>query len=186
MCHFQQVYEDFGFSLSDGLYERGIFINRIRKGGPADATGVLRPLDRIMQINGVRVSPPGEAGSAGDFDCCLAVPLIAAAGDRIELLVARTQGPLEESTSTLRRSSGRRRSREAAALAVMTPQQSRRGEERTATVRRRSGSGRNSRTSSADGRLTAVETEADLGSLTWEVAPWAAPRPALREGDEAL
>jgi hypothetical protein len=24
------VYEDFGFSVSDGLYERGIFINRIR------------------------------------------------------------------------------------------------------------------------------------------------------------
>jgi hypothetical protein len=24
------VYEDFGFSVSDGLYERGVFINRIR------------------------------------------------------------------------------------------------------------------------------------------------------------
>ncbi len=34
------VYEDFGFSLSDGLYEKGIFVNRIRKGGPADTSGV--------------------------------------------------------------------------------------------------------------------------------------------------
>ncbi len=33
------VYEDFGFSLSDGLYEKGIFVNRIRKGGPADTSG---------------------------------------------------------------------------------------------------------------------------------------------------
>ncbi|XP_052131836.1 glutamate receptor-interacting protein 2 isoform X2 [Frankliniella occidentalis] len=45
------VYEDFGFSVSDGLYERGVFINRIRKGGPADVTGVLQPYDRILQVN---------------------------------------------------------------------------------------------------------------------------------------
>ena len=36
------VYEDFGFSLSDGLYEKGIFVNRIRKGGPADTSGLLK------------------------------------------------------------------------------------------------------------------------------------------------
>ena len=68
------VYEDFGFSVSDGLYEKGIFVNRIRKGGPADTSGLLRPLDRILQINETRTH---------DFDCCLAVPLIAAAGDRV-------------------------------------------------------------------------------------------------------
>ena len=68
-----QVYEDFGFSVSDGLYERGIYLNRVRRGGPADACGLLRPLDRILQINDVRTA---------EFDCCLAVPLIAAAGDR--------------------------------------------------------------------------------------------------------
>lgn len=44
------VYEDFGFSVSDGLYERGVFINRIRRGGPADATRVLQPYDRILQV----------------------------------------------------------------------------------------------------------------------------------------
>ena len=49
-----QIYEDFGFSVSDGLYERGIYINRIRKGGPADESGLLKPFDRILQINQVR------------------------------------------------------------------------------------------------------------------------------------
>ena len=74
------VYEDFGFSVSDGLYEKGIFVNRVRAGGPADGSGLLRPLDRILQINSTRTA---------DFDCCLAVPLIAAADDRIELIVSR-------------------------------------------------------------------------------------------------
>jgi hypothetical protein len=86
------VYEDFGFSVSDGLYEKGIFVNRIRKGGPADTSGLLKPLDRILQINETRTH---------DFDCCLAVPLIAAAGDRIELLATRpTKLPFEPSTSS--------------------------------------------------------------------------------------
>ena len=50
------IYEDFGFSVSDGLYERGIYINRIRKGGPADESSLLKPFDRILQINQVRES----------------------------------------------------------------------------------------------------------------------------------
>lgn len=45
------VYDDFGFSVSDGLYERGVYINRIRSGGPADIVGLLKPFDRIMQVN---------------------------------------------------------------------------------------------------------------------------------------
>ncbi len=58
-----KVYEDFGFSVSDGLYERGIFVNRIRRGGPADASGMLRPLDRILQAGKTRLSgwpQPGQ------------------------------------------------------------------------------------------------------------------------------
>lgn len=47
------VYEDFGFSVSDGLYERGVFINRIRHGGPADNSRLLRPYDRILQVKNV-------------------------------------------------------------------------------------------------------------------------------------
>lgn len=45
------VYDDYGFSVSDGLYERGVYINRIRSGGPADVVGLLRPYDRIMQVS---------------------------------------------------------------------------------------------------------------------------------------
>lgn len=43
-------YDDFGFSLSDGLYEKGVYINRIRKGGPAHRCGLLMPFDRILQV----------------------------------------------------------------------------------------------------------------------------------------
>lgn len=50
MLYKDKVYDDYGFSLSDGLYEKGVFINRIRSGGPADMTGVLKPYDRIMQV----------------------------------------------------------------------------------------------------------------------------------------
>lgn len=45
-----KVYDDYGFSVSDGLYERGVYINRIRSGGPADIVGLLKPFDRIMQV----------------------------------------------------------------------------------------------------------------------------------------
>lgn len=74
------VYEDFGFSVSDGLYERGVYINRIRPGGPADLGSILKPYDRILQVNDTKTH---------DFDCCLTVPLIASSGDSIELIVSR-------------------------------------------------------------------------------------------------
>ncbi|XP_022917936.2 glutamate receptor-interacting protein 2 isoform X1 [Onthophagus taurus] len=74
------VYDDYGFSVSDGLYEKGVYINRIRKGGPADIVGLLKPFDRIVQVNETKTV---------EFDCCLTVPLIASAGDRIELIVSR-------------------------------------------------------------------------------------------------
>lgn len=45
-----QVYDDYGFSVSDGLYERGVYINRIRSGGPADQVAVIKPYDRIIQV----------------------------------------------------------------------------------------------------------------------------------------
>nr|XP_013099613.1 unnamed protein product [Stomoxys calcitrans] len=77
-----KVYDDYGFSVSDGLYERGVFINRIRSGGPADKCGMLKPFDRIMQVNDMKTQ---------DFDCCLTVPLIAAAGDKIEMIIQRTE-----------------------------------------------------------------------------------------------
>uniref|UniRef100_T1GLW1 PDZ domain-containing protein n=1 Tax=Megaselia scalaris TaxID=36166 RepID=T1GLW1_MEGSC len=58
----------------------GVYINRMRPGGPAAMSGLLKPFDRILQVNGTKTL---------DFDCCLTVPLIAAAGDQIELVIQR-------------------------------------------------------------------------------------------------
>ncbi|XP_053325223.1 glutamate receptor-interacting protein 2 isoform X2 [Spea bombifrons] len=93
--------DDFGFSVSDGLLEKGVYVNMIRPGGPADRSG-LQQYDRILQVNHVRTR---------DFDCCLAVPLLADAGDRLDLVISRTplalpedavirHGGLEAKTST--------------------------------------------------------------------------------------
>uniref|UniRef100_A0A3B1JLV7 Glutamate receptor interacting protein 2a n=1 Tax=Astyanax mexicanus TaxID=7994 RepID=A0A3B1JLV7_ASTMX len=41
---------DFGFSVSDGLLEKGVYVNMIRPDGPADQAG-LRPYDRILQVS---------------------------------------------------------------------------------------------------------------------------------------
>lgn len=164
-----KVYEDFGFSVSDGLYEKGIFINRIRKNGPADACGLLKPLDRLLQINDARTN---------EFDCCLAVPLIAAAGDKIELLVARTTKvfPLKEDQH----------------LFIDEPPPSNNpfeyhNDHDSRTLTRRSQhrlSKRMSRTNSADGRLMIGSAPHDQvrpglgsppgGSVTNQVMPWGA------------
>ncbi|XP_024143106.1 glutamate receptor-interacting protein 1 isoform X1 [Oryzias melastigma] len=71
--------EDFGFSVSDGLLDRGVYVNNIRPGGPAEKGG-LCAYDRILQINHVRTR---------DFDCCLVVPLIAESPNRLELVISR-------------------------------------------------------------------------------------------------
>nr|XP_057925347.1 glutamate receptor-interacting protein 1 isoform X3 [Doryrhamphus excisus] len=71
--------EDFGFSVSDGVLDRGVYVNNIRAGGPAERGG-LRAYDRLLQINHVRTR---------DFDCCLVVPLIAESPNRLELVISR-------------------------------------------------------------------------------------------------
>uniref|UniRef100_A0A3P9H5R8 Glutamate receptor interacting protein 1 n=1 Tax=Oryzias latipes TaxID=8090 RepID=A0A3P9H5R8_ORYLA len=81
--------EDFGFSVSDGLVDRGVYVNNIRPGGPAEKGG-LCAYDRILQINHVRTR---------DFDCCLVVPLIAESPNRLELVISRN--PSSSSPSTL-------------------------------------------------------------------------------------
>uniref|UniRef100_T1JDC7 PDZ domain-containing protein n=1 Tax=Strigamia maritima TaxID=126957 RepID=T1JDC7_STRMM len=87
-----KIYEDFGFSVSDGAYEHGVYINRIRPDGPADLSGILQPSDRIMQVNGVNTI---------HYDCCLTVPLMAAAGDEIELVIARSPYRNQKNEATL-------------------------------------------------------------------------------------
>lgn len=47
---------DFGFSVSDGLLEKGVFVNMIRPDGPADQAG-LKPLDRLLQVTPLRPPP---------------------------------------------------------------------------------------------------------------------------------
>lgn len=41
--------DDFGFSVSDGLLDRGVYVNNIRPGGPAEQGG-LKAFDRILQV----------------------------------------------------------------------------------------------------------------------------------------
>ncbi|KAH0630192.1 hypothetical protein JD844_012906 [Phrynosoma platyrhinos] len=71
--------EDFGFSVSDGLLEKGVYVNMIRPDGPADHCG-LKPYDRVLQVNRIRTR---------DLDCCLAVPLISEAGNKLDLVISR-------------------------------------------------------------------------------------------------
>lgn len=40
---------DFGLSLSDGVYEKGVYISALRPGGPAQRAGV-KPFDKILQV----------------------------------------------------------------------------------------------------------------------------------------
>ena len=44
------LYEDFGFSVSDGAFDKGVFVNRVRTGGPAYTSGAVHPYDRILQV----------------------------------------------------------------------------------------------------------------------------------------
>nr|XP_055237045.1 glutamate receptor-interacting protein 2 isoform X4 [Gorilla gorilla gorilla] len=77
--HKDPMRHDFGFSVSDGLLEKGVYVHTVRPDGPAHRGG-LRPFDRVLQVNHVRTR---------DFDCCLAVPLLAEAGDVLELVISR-------------------------------------------------------------------------------------------------
>jgi len=43
--------DDYGFSLSDGLYEKGVYISALRPGSPAAAQGGLQLFDRILQVS---------------------------------------------------------------------------------------------------------------------------------------
>lgn len=61
--------DDFGFSVSDGFLEKGVYVNMIRPDGPADRAG-LSPYDRILQVRQIhardrmwRLVPRSGAGS---------------------------------------------------------------------------------------------------------------------------
>ncbi|XP_064198418.1 glutamate receptor-interacting protein 1-like isoform X2 [Anguilla rostrata] len=71
--------EDFGFSVSDGLLDKGVYINNIRPCGPAEVGG-LKAFDRLLQVNHIRTR---------DFDSCLVIPLIAESGNQLDLVISR-------------------------------------------------------------------------------------------------
>ncbi|GIX94169.1 glutamate receptor-interacting protein 1 [Caerostris extrusa] len=71
-----------------------IEIQKHSTGWPADASGLIKPLDRILQVNNVKT-----------YNAGLIVPLIASSGDRIELVISRPSFDDElSSESTLERS----------------------------------------------------------------------------------
>ncbi|XP_035282200.1 glutamate receptor-interacting protein 1-like isoform X5 [Anguilla anguilla] len=71
--------EDFGFSVSDGLLDKGVYVNNIRPCGPAEVGG-LKAFDRLLQVNHIRTR---------DFDSCLVIPLIAESGNQLDLVISR-------------------------------------------------------------------------------------------------
>ena len=55
---FDTIFQDiekgsFGFSVSDGVVDKGVFIHSVKPDGPASRAGV-HPYDRILQINNTR------------------------------------------------------------------------------------------------------------------------------------
>lgn len=47
--HKDPVRNDFGFSVSDGLLEKGVYVHTVRVDGPAQHGG-LQPFDRLLQV----------------------------------------------------------------------------------------------------------------------------------------
>ena len=45
----ENVNEDFGFSMSDGQIESGIYVHTVKSGSPASRAGLL-PYDRVLQV----------------------------------------------------------------------------------------------------------------------------------------
>lgn len=95
--------DDFGLSVSDGLVEKGVYVNNIRPGGPAEVAG-LKPFDRLLQVghystihltswvclvlDQLFLSQINHVRTR-DFDCCLVVPLIAESGNKLDLVISR-------------------------------------------------------------------------------------------------
>ncbi|CAG0887827.1 unnamed protein product [Cyprideis torosa] len=75
-----ESYGNFGFTISDALCQPGVYISHIRTSGPADQSGVLRPYDRIISVNGK---------CTVNCDSCLCIPLLSSSKHRLDLAVAR-------------------------------------------------------------------------------------------------
>ncbi|GFN84601.1 glutamate receptor-interacting protein 2 [Plakobranchus ocellatus] len=71
--------DDFGFSLSDAVDDKGVYVSSVRSGSLADAAG-LKSYDRLLQVNKTKTK---------ESDCATVVPLIAQTGKRLSLVVCR-------------------------------------------------------------------------------------------------
>nr|CAB3250893.1 glutamate receptor-interacting protein 2 [Phallusia mammillata] len=71
--------DDFGFSMSDGQTDNGVYVHTVRQGGPASRAGVL-PYDRILQVNGT---------STHEADCRSTIALVDNDQHTLSLLVSR-------------------------------------------------------------------------------------------------
>lgn len=94
-------FADFGFSVSDGLVEPGIYVRAIKHGGLADMSGKLAPFDRILKVSHPLVVVWWSCDMAQlhtlqinhhvvkDLDCKGAVPILAGTGNEVTLVVSR-------------------------------------------------------------------------------------------------
>ena len=80
MVLFRESNEDFGFSISDGLSDNGVYVNSIRSKGPAHQAG-MNPFDRIIQVNNEPVA---------DLDCQSVLPLLASSGNELNMIISRS------------------------------------------------------------------------------------------------
>lgn len=69
----------FGFSVSDGLNDKGVFIQSVKPDGPAARAGI-HPYDKILQINNTRCS---------DMDSAAVILSIGSSGNRLRLHLSR-------------------------------------------------------------------------------------------------
>ncbi len=49
--HREKETDSFGFSVSDGVYEKGVYVSALQPGGPAERCVMLRPYDRLLQVS---------------------------------------------------------------------------------------------------------------------------------------
>lgn len=111
--HRQHTSDSFGFGLSDGVYEKGVYISAVQPGSPADVQGRIRPYDRLLQVgppacrvvwavvlgvNCVIVVFQVDHVRTKDLDCHQVVPLIARSGLKVHLVLSRN--PLATTPTT--------------------------------------------------------------------------------------
>ena len=108
--HKDSSHADFGFSLSDGFGEPGVYVKSIHAGGLAEQNGEMQPFDRIMKVmtaliitcnnyHCLRLKSPSlfltthhyqmNDIMVRDYDCCRVVPILQELQDDVTLVIVR-------------------------------------------------------------------------------------------------